>query len=96
MLPSAKMQKMNGVSRSARYEQRKVVCRRCGLIMSDIEDMTSNGEFWHGPMYMPKADRKRKPCPNDGKAFDITDTKEVAEFVRKRVRRAAKRAGTSV
>jgi len=93
MLLSAKMQKMNG----SRYEHRRVICRRCGLIMSDIESETGNGEFWHGPLYMPKAERARqKPCPNDGKVFDLKDTKEVAEFVRKRVRRAAKRAGTSV
>lgn len=89
---SAKMQKMNGPD-----WDRKVVCRRCGLVMLDMEPQMGNGEFWHGAMYTPKSRlTSRSACPNAGGTFDLTDTKEVAEFVRKRVRRAAKRAGTSV
>jgi len=89
---SAKMQKMNGPDWN-----RKIVCRRCGLVMSDMEPQMGNGEFWHGAMYTPKTPpTPQSTCANAGSTFDLTDTKEVAEFVRKRIRRAAKRAGTSV
>jgi len=78
---SEKMRKMNGEN-----WHRKAVCRRCGCVMSDAEDFLQYGQFWH----------PYNSCVNRGGMLDLADTKEVAEFVRKRIRRAAKRAGTSV
>lgn len=92
-MTSAKMQKMNRHNRPGRdgelHYGRKRVCCRCGKIMTDAEPMVQRGEFYH--------DRRTKPCPNDGKTFYVDDeTKETSEFVRKRVRRAAKRLGRRV
>ncbi len=72
---------------------RKVVCRRCHCIMVDYEPMSSDGEFWH-----PDKNKKGKPhnCKNAGKRFSLSDTKEIMPFERKKIRRAAKRAGTKV
>lgn len=90
-MQSEKMRKMNGTD-----THRRIVCRRCGLIMGDIEDMTAYGEFFHGPRHPKKGAKQRTACVNDWKTFDLSDTKEVMPFVRKSIRRAAKRAGTSV
>lgn len=70
---------------------RKVVCRKCGTILRDCEPATRRGEFYHRARVI----RGKDPCPHTGKTFDL-DSKEVSQFVRKRVRRAAKRLGTSV
>jgi hypothetical protein len=85
------MIKMNGLARTIRAAEldRKLVCRRCGHIMSDIEPDFGNGEFMHA---------SRRICSNSGKFFTLAPehAKEVVPFERKRVRRAAKRAGVSV
>jgi hypothetical protein len=67
---------------------RKVVCRRCGHVMHDYEPDAGHGEFVHD----------RRVCSNSGKVFSLApkDAKEVMPFESKRVRRAAKRAGTGV
>lgn len=85
------MAKMNGLSRTIRAAEldRKLVCRRCGHIMNDIEPDISRGEFMHAA---------RRVCSNSGKFFSLAPehAKEVMPFERKRVRRAAKRAGVSI
>lgn len=43
-MASYKMQKMNPYGRE---ERRKLKCKKCGIIMSDIEPATGRGEFWH-------------------------------------------------
>lgn len=71
----------------------KGVCRRCGCVMRDCEPCSPRGEFYH-----PRLDRNLKPhaCPNAGKTLHLDDVKELAEFVRKRVRRRAKGLGVKV
>jgi hypothetical protein len=87
---SYKMAKMNGVARTIRAAEldRRLVCRRCGHIMSDYEPDAGYGEFGHD----------RRVCSNSGKLFSLAPehSKEVMPFESKRVRRAAKRAGTGV
>lgn len=84
------MAKMNGLARVLREAKldRKVVCRRCGHVMKDIEPDVSTGEFMHG----------KRICSNSGKFFTLAPehSKEVAPFESKRVRRAAKRAGVGI
>lgn len=85
------MAKMHGQSRTLRAAEldRKIVCRRCGHVMRDMEEFTGYGEFMHA---------ERRVCSNSGKTFSLSpeDAKEVMPFETKRVRRAAKRAGTHV
>lgn len=89
-MTSFKMLKMNGQARTARHAElnQRVVCRRCGHVMRDNEDFGGYGEFFH----------KKRICSNSGKFFSLAPqhAKEVAPFESKRVRRAARRAGTSV
>jgi len=89
-MTSYKMAKMNGLTRTIRAAEmnRQAVCRRCGHVMSDIEPGFGFGEFMHA----------RRVCRNSGKFFSFSpeNAKEIAPFERKRVRRAAKRAGVSV
>ena len=91
-MTSYKMAKMNGVARTIRAAEldRRLVCRRCGHIMSDCEPDTGYGEFMHAS--------SRRVCSNSGKFFTLAPehAKEVMPFESKRVRRAAKRAGTGV
>jgi formylmethanofuran dehydrogenase subunit B len=81
-MTSYKMLKMNG---EPLFERRKVVCRRCGHIMDDIEPHTGFGEFLHS----------KRICSNSGKRFSLSpkDQHEVSVFERKRIRRDARRAG---
>jgi len=89
-MTSFKMRKMIGAKRSSLHDHfhRKVVCRRCGHIMNDAESGNLHGEFIHA----------KRVCSNSGKYFSLAPEhmKEVAPFESKRIRRAAKRAGTSV
>lgn len=84
------MAKMKGLARVLREAEldRKVVCRRCGHVMNDIEPYTGHGEFMHG----------KRICSNSGKVFSLAPehSKEIAPFESKRVRRAAKRAGVGL
>lgn len=90
-MTSYKMAKMHGQSRTLRAAEldRKIVCRRCGHIMRDIEPDTCYGDFMHAT---------RRVCSNSGKSFSLASEylKEVMPFETKRVRRAAKRSGTHV
>lgn len=65
----------------------KVVCKRCHIVMSDLEPCGSTGEFYH-----PTGIVSGRPvvCPNAGKTFIGGDT-EVVPFVRKSMRRRIKR-----
>lgn len=89
-MTSYKMMKMHGTARTIREAElnRKLVCRRCGHIMNDIEPDFGHGEFLHA----------KRICSNSEKYFSLSPEygKEVAPFESKRVRRAAKRAGTRV
>jgi hypothetical protein len=87
---SYKMARMKGLARVIREAglDRKIVCRRCGHVMHDYEPDAGYGEFGHD----------RRVCSNSGKLFTLAPehSKEVMPFESKRVRRAAKRAGTGV
>ncbi len=89
-MTSYKMAKMNGLAHTVRAADlnRQAVCRRCGVAMSDIEPDYGYGSFMH----------PARICRNSGKFFSLSpeNAKEIAPFERKRVRRAAKRAGVSV
>jgi len=89
-MTSFKMVKMNGLSRTLRGVEldRRAVCRRCGLVMRDMEEFAGFGEFWHDV----------RVCSNSGKRFSLApeDAKEVMPFESKRVRRAARRVGARV
>lgn len=71
------------------FEARRAVCRRCSLIMTDGEPMTRFGEFYHGAR--PHQTRAAR-CSNHGKTFGVED-REIEPFMRKKLRRALKRAG---
>ncbi len=73
----------------APFGARKAVCRRCKLIMSDIEPMITNGEFHHGAK--PHQTRALA-CVNNGTTFDLRSP-ELEPFLRKRRRRLLKRLG---
>lgn len=66
----------------------RVVCRRCGMVMDDCEPM-GTAEFHHKTKHK---DGSRSRCKNAGKTFGEHAT-EVGPFMRKRTRRAARRAG---
>ena len=68
---------------------RKMVCRRCKLVMKDIEPMIWEGEFWH--IAKPHQTRAAA-CVNANNYFGITSP-EVEPFMRKARRRALKRHG---
>lgn len=72
------------------YERgRKMVCRRCGLIMPDCEEMVAEGEFCH----VAKPHQTRAAvCVNANRSFGISSP-EVTPFMRKARRRALKRLG---
>jgi hypothetical protein len=70
----------------------KAVCKRCHVVMRDLEPFSGRGEFYH-----PNGvDLKGRPytCKNAGKTFVTGDT-EIVPFVRKRLRRTIKRASRS-
>lgn len=69
------------------YGHRKGVCRRCHVVMFDVEPESSYGQFYH-----PRLDKKGKPhwCPNAGKCLNTQD-KELEPFLRKAERRRNKR-----
>ena len=71
------------------FGNRKAVCKRCHVVMPDIEPMSGLGEFYH-----PREDKEGKPhwCRNAGKTFTMDDM-EVEPFQRKGRRRAQKRLG---
>ena len=71
------------------YGHRKVVCRRCHIVMRDLEPATQGGEFYHHAMPHQK---RALACPNDRHTFYQT-SKEVEPFMRKGWRRALKRMG---
>jgi hypothetical protein len=81
------MFKMVGASRLG--DDRRIVCRRCGLVMNDVEPRYIYGEFMHAA---------RRVCSNSGKFFSLAPehAKEVMPFESKRARRAAKRAGARI
>jgi len=67
----------------------KAVCRRCKLVMVDVEPCSPNGEFWH----VAKPHQKRAIlCVNNGGVFTQKNM-EIEPFMRKVRRRALKRAG---
>lgn len=66
---------------------RFAICRRCRCRMVDCETSIAEGEFWHFG--------GDPGCKNHGKKFRLGDS-EIEPFVRKRVRRAAKRLGVRV
>ncbi len=68
---------------------RKMVCRRCGLVMSDCEPMIWEGEFWH--IAAPHQTRAAV-CINANSYFGVTSP-EVTPFMVKARRRALKRFG---
>lgn len=73
------------------YQRRSIVCRRCGCRIRDIEPSSPRGEFYH-----PSG---AGTCKNEGLTFCLDDDnidRETEPFVRKRVRRAAKRLGVRV
>jgi hypothetical protein len=71
------------------FTRRKGVCRRCHVVMQDIEDMSPHGEFIH-----PMNDKDGKPhwCPNAGITFTTRNT-ELVPFMPKSTRRRYKRLG---
>lgn len=77
------------------YERRRLICKRCRVTMIDFEPCENKGEFYHPKTY---GDGSKTNCKNDGKTFDLRDLEcgeknygEVELFVRKRIRRNAKR-----
>ena len=67
---------------------RRLVCRRCHVVMDDFEPADKNGEFWHPKLL--KDQKTPRKCPNAGRAFyldEIPESKEVELFKRKRERR---------
>ena len=68
---------------------RKAVCRRCHVVMWDVEPLSGHGEFWH-----PSTDKKGRPhsCPNAGLCFSMRHT-EIVPFLPKAERRRMKRLG---
>lgn len=80
------MAQMNGSQWAKREASvRRVVCRRCGVTMTDAEPYAGFGEF----------SRPRRQCSNSGKCFTLASehAREVAPFESKRIRRAAKAGG---
>jgi hypothetical protein len=71
------------------WSGRKVVCRRCHLVMVDCEPSTRCGEFYHHAS--PHQTRALR-CRNDRQQF-CTEDKEIMPFLRKARRRYLKRAG---
>lgn len=68
------------------FGNRKAVCKKCHLIMSDIEP-SGNAEFWH--IASPHQTRALR-CPNNKKKFDESSP-EVEPFLTKALRRRYKR-----
>lgn len=66
---------------------RRVVCRRCHVVIDDFEPGSPRGEFNHPKKF---GDGTAITCTNLSKVFHEDDS-EVEPFVRKRFRRAAKR-----
>lgn len=64
-----------------------MVCNSCHMVMEDGEPMAAHGEFFHKTKHK---DGSVSKCKNAGKTF-YADSREVEEFVRKRIRRASKR-----
>jgi len=62
---------------------RRIVCRRCGFVMNDVEPRCVYGKFMHAA---------RRICSNSGKFFSLAPehAKEVIPFESKRVLRATK------
>ena len=70
-------------------EHRRVVCKRCHLIMVDCEPFIRGGEFYH----LAKPHQTRAlACHNGGQQFSNEDP-EIEPFLRKGRRRFLKRAG---
>ena len=69
----------------------KVVCKRCHIVMNDIEPYSPRGEFLH-----PVGEHSGRPvtCKNAGQSFAGGDT-EIVPFVRKSLRRTIKRASSA-
>jgi len=69
----------------------KVVCKRCHIVMNDLEPNGGSAEFYH-----PSGMHSGRPvtCKNAGKTFRDGDT-EVVPFVRKSLRRTIKRASAA-
>ena len=73
----------------------RAVCRRCHMVIDDAEPMAGGyAEFFHKRQHK---DGTASKCKNAGKTFfrhaSTGWEKEVVPFLRKRTRRAAKRAG---
>lgn len=76
----------------------RAVCKRCGMVMDDGEPMSSRAEFHHKDKHR---DGTKSKCANAGRTFYFdhhvdawkeSAANEVEFFMRKRTRRAAKRA----
>lgn len=87
--------------------KRRLVCKRCHAVMSDLESCSSEGEFYHSTLWAndKKGNKlptpKKNPCPNAGRTFTMVDlgpgrkdkSLEVEVFARKKARRSDKRQG---
>ncbi len=74
---------------------RKMVCRKCHLVMRDSESALLEGRFHHHTGLDLKTNKERphvRACPNVGKTFSSSDL-QVEPFLRKGRRRALKRMG---
>ena len=70
--------------------EEKAVCKRCHMVMDDCEPFSPSPEFVHKTVHR---DGSKSKCVNAGKTLFLdTDSKEIEPFMRKRVRRAFKRA----
>lgn len=80
-------------------DDNRAVCKRCGVVMRDMEPGDPGGEFWH-----PTKDKNGKlyRCQNAGNLFRFRsryspgrDAKEIVPFMRKKQRRSFKRLGVA-
>ena len=89
MLPE-KERKLNVTSMN-----RRAVCRRCFVVMSDIEPSCGGGEFCHPTTF--KKTGKPNPCKNAGGTFFLdTGSDEIEPFASKKERRVAKQVGSKI
>lgn len=68
---------------------RKGVCKRCGLVMRDVEPMSGDGEFNH---YAQAHQTRALVCSNNRSTLRI-GSPELVPFMPKRTRRRLKRLG---
>src|SRR6478609_403155 len=66
---------------------RKGVCRRCGLTITDCEPSSRLGEFWH---IARVGQTRARACRNADLVFTVLSS-EIAPFLRKSRRRYLKR-----